>query len=65
MIFKGTPSTAIGITTDGSIYLEQYSTEFGKLVKVYITLDQFNNLETWVLRNKEEIEIAWNEGIEP
>ena len=52
------------ITKEGKIALEQNSIEFGERVYVYLTLEQFNSLESWVFKNKDEIESIWNGGVE-
>lgn len=64
MKFKTVQGFFVYMSDDGTIGIEQYSREFGKHIHVYLTLEQFDKLETWVLRNKEEIELAWNDGVE-
>lgn len=65
MIFKGSQAIQAGFTEDGLICLEQYSTEFGKSVSIFITLDQFKLIERYVMNWKEDISQAWNDGVEP
>ena len=65
MIFKGSKEIYAGYTDDGLIYLEQYSTEFGKTIRLFITLDQFKLLEKWVTRNECDIDNNWNGGVQP
>lgn len=64
MILK--PSLAVNASYDdnGYICIEQYSTEFGKLVTIKLTKDQFDLIENFVFKNKDEIELSWNEGID-
>jgi hypothetical protein len=52
------------ITKDGKIALKQDSLEYGKTVVIYLTLQQFDSLESWVFKNKDEIESTWNGGAE-
>ena len=51
-------------TVDGRIAISQDSFEYGKRVDVFLTLEQFNSLESWVFKNKDEIEADWNGGVE-
>lgn len=63
MIIKGSQIINTYLDCDGLIVLEQYSTEFGKPVTISITPEQFNIIENWVFKNKDEIELAWNDGV--
>jgi hypothetical protein len=64
MKFKDIEGFHVYATQGGKIAIVQNSFEFGRDVHVFLTLEQFDKLETWVLRNKEEIECAWNDGVE-
>jgi hypothetical protein len=64
MKFKDVEGFHVYATQGGKIAIVQNSFEFGRDVHVFLTLEQFDKLETWVLRNKEEIELAWNDGVE-
>ncbi len=64
MILKDTEALEIFITQHGRIALKQDSIEYGEPVNIYLTLDQFAKIEDWVFKNKEEIEIIWNDGIQ-
>jgi hypothetical protein len=64
MEFKNVEGFFVYPTESGKIAIKQYSHELRVNVEIYITLDQFNKLETWVLRNQDEIECAWNDGVE-
>jgi hypothetical protein len=52
------------MTQEGKIAIEQDSFEFGKHVHVYLTYDQFCQIENWVFKNRDAIVLAWNEGVE-
>jgi len=62
MRLKSVESVDVYITQEGKIALEQESLEFGERVYIYLTLEQFKSLDSWVFKNKDEIELAWNEG---
>jgi hypothetical protein len=64
MKLKGTQSVRVDFTEAGTIVLEQLCDITNEFIYIYLTLEQFDSLETWVLRNKEEIECAWNDGVE-
>jgi hypothetical protein len=64
MKFKDVEGFFVYLTQGGKIAIRQNSFEFGKDVHVFLTLDQFSKLETWVLRNQDEIECLWNDGVE-
>jgi uncharacterized radical SAM superfamily Fe-S cluster-containing enzyme len=64
MKLKDTEALEIFISQHGRIVLRQDCPEDGGIVNIYLTLDQFAKIEDWVFKNKEEIEIIWNDGIE-
>jgi hypothetical protein len=64
MKFKDIEGFFVYPTESGKIAIKQYSFAHEMNVEIYLTLDQFDKLETWVLRNKEEIQCAWNDGVE-
>ncbi len=64
MELKAIKATSVTITTDGKINIEQWSNLLERPVEIQLTLEQFNNIETFVFKNKDEIELAWNEGVE-
>jgi hypothetical protein len=64
MELKGIAPVEVFTTNGGRIEIKQNSIEFGKPVSIFITLDQFSKIEHWVFKNKDEIELAWNEGVE-
>ena len=64
MIIKGSQIINTYLDCYGLIVLEQYSTEFGMKVIISITPEQFNAIENWVFKNRDDIELAWNEGVE-
>lgn len=64
MELKGTEAVEVFITVGGKIGIRQDAIEFGEPVCVFITLDQFAAIENWVFKNKDEIDLAWNNGVE-
>ena len=64
MELKGTEAVEVFITVGGKIGIRQDAIEFGEPVCVFITLDQFATIENWVFKNKDEIDLAWNNGVE-
>ena len=63
MKFKDVDPIEVIITTNGKIGIRQDSNDYDSDC-VFITLDQFAKIENWVFKNKDEIELAWNEGVE-
>ena len=61
---KGVDAVHADMTVSGKICIEQWSHEFGETVCIYLTLDQFREIEHWVDRNEVDIEEAWNSGVE-
>jgi len=64
MKFKETKLTDVGIASDGKIYIEQFDADCEGPTYVFLSLDQFNKIEGWVFKNRDEIELAWNGGVE-
>ncbi len=64
MELKGIEAVEVFITVGGKIAIRQDAIEFGEPVCVFITLDQFSKIEHWVFKNKDEIELTWNDGVE-
>ena len=64
MKLKEIESTDVIITTNGKIGLRQYCLEHGDAVCLFITLDQFKQIENGIFKNKDEIELLWNVGVE-
>lgn len=64
MKFKSAEGFTVFLNKEGKIAIEQESFEFGKTVHVYLTLDQFYAIGHWVLENKDDIELVWNDGVE-
>jgi len=64
MELKGTEAVEVFITVGGKIGIRQDAIEFGEPVVVFITLDQFAAIENWVFKNKDEIDLTWNNGVE-
>lgn len=63
MKLKEIEAIEIFITVGGRIAIKQQSIDCGD-VYVFLTLDQFEIVKDWVANNKQEIELAWNNGIE-
>lgn len=64
MELKGIEAVEVFITIGGKIGIRQDSIEFGEPVVVFLSLDQFAAIENWVFKNKDEIDLAWNNGVE-
>lgn len=64
MQIKGTESIHVSFTAAGKIAIEQWSSEHGEPVCIYITLDQFKEIDRWADENYLEILEAWNGGVE-
>ena len=64
MELKHIEGAKIYITNEGKICIKQYSFEFGKNVYVYLTFDQFMDVASFVVENKDEIDSLWNNGVE-
>ena len=64
MELKGNESVEVFITNGGRIAIKQDSIEYGEPVCIFITRDQFSKIENWVFKNKDQIELLWNEGVE-
>lgn len=64
MNLKGTKAATLDWTSEGKIVIKQFSDDFEQPVSIFLTLEQFRAIENWVFRAKEEIEFAWNDGVE-
>jgi hypothetical protein len=64
MKLKSIEGFSVFINKEGKIGIEQESYEFGKPVHVYFTIEQFDGLSNWVWKNKDDIELVWNNGVE-
>jgi hypothetical protein len=64
MELKGIEAVEVFTTVGGKIAIKQDSIEFGEPVVVFLSLDQFAAIENWVFKNKDEIDLAWNNGVE-
>lgn len=63
MIFKYVDNIEVTITSDGKIAISENPNEYDFNV-VYITLDQFELIGKYILENINNIELAWNNGVE-
>ena len=64
MELKGIDYLEVFIACDGKIGIKQYDRLTGNDACIFFTLDQFAKIENFVFKNKDEIELAWNEGVE-
>ena len=64
MKFKNVEGFEVYLSQEGKITIVQDSFEFGKEVRVFLTLEQFRQIQQWVNGNQIDIEEAWNEGVE-
>ena len=63
MIIKESLGINIYFDKKGFVILRQYSEAFGTST-ICLTMDQLEKIEHWFFKNKDEIELAWNEGVE-
>jgi hypothetical protein len=64
MNLKSTKSANVSFNSQGKIVIEQWSDDFGKPVTIYLTSNQFEVIDDWVFKNRDEIESAWNNGVD-
>ena len=64
MKFKNVEGSEVYFSQEGKITIVQHSFEFGKEVRVFLTLKQFRQIQQWVDNNVIDIEKAWNNGVE-
>jgi hypothetical protein len=64
MNLKSTKSANVSFNSQGKIVIDQWSDDLNKLVTIYLTIDQLQQIDMWAFRYKEEIEAAWNDGVE-
>lgn len=64
MKLKEVDGVEVYITNNGRIALKQDSIEYGQPTVTFLTLNQFSVIEDWVFRNRDEIDLLWNDGIE-
>lgn len=63
MELKSVNSANVTFDNNGMIVIEQISESLEKVVAIYLTLSQIQEIDMWAYKNKEEIEAAWNSGI--
>jgi hypothetical protein len=64
MNLKGTKSANVSLNNQGKIVIEQWDDNLNHPVMIFLTLDQLEAIDTWVFRNKTDIELAWNNGVD-
>jgi hypothetical protein len=64
MELKFTRAATVDIERDGKICIQQWCDSTNSVVEIYLTLEQFNSIESWVFKNRDEIESRWNNGAE-
>jgi hypothetical protein len=64
MNIKGAKSLNVTINKQGKIVIEQWSDEFDRPEAIYLTINQFEAIDDWVFKNRDEIELAWNNGVD-
>jgi hypothetical protein len=64
MQLKGSDSIYVEYTESGVIAIEQWSHETRCPVTIYITVEQFRNIEKYVREHYLDILAAWNDGVE-
>lgn len=63
MELKNTKAVTVGIDPDGKICIQQYCEDIGSVVEIYLTPEQLNSIESWAFKNRDEIELKWNNGV--
>ena len=63
MKFKDIETAIVLVSPSGTISIEQYSPAHDEPVRIFLTLDQFKQIENWVFKNKDELELLWNDGV--
>jgi hypothetical protein len=64
MNLKSIKSANVSFNSQGKIVIEQWDDNLNHPVMIFLTLDQFEALDTWVFRNRADIELAWNSGVD-
>jgi hypothetical protein len=64
MVLKGVKGVHVSMTDIGTIAIEQWDELSDCPIVVYLTHEQFNAIENWVFKQKEEIQLAWNGGVD-
>jgi hypothetical protein len=64
MELKGAKSAHVDLNSQGKIVIDQWSDDLEQPVTIYLTHDQFMAIESWLFKNREDIELAWNGGVE-
>jgi hypothetical protein len=64
MKLKAISAASVSFTQDGRIAIEQWGDTYNEPVFVYLTLDQFRNIQQWVDDHQPDIEAAWNNGVD-
>jgi len=64
MNLKGTKSAHVDFTSEGKIVIEQWSDDLEQPVTIYLSYDQLAAIEGWAFKMKDDIELAWNDGVE-
>lgn len=64
MNLKGTKSAHVEINSEGKIVIEQWSDDLEQPVTIYLSYDQFLAIESWAFKMKDDLELAWNDGVE-
>jgi hypothetical protein len=63
MQLKSTKAVTVNVDSDGKICIQQYYEVTDSIVAIYLTPEQFNSIESWVFKNRDEIELNWNNGV--
>jgi len=63
MKLKSTQSANVDWDSEGNIIIEQWSDYLHMSVTITLTLEQIQAIENWVFKGRDEIEMAWNNGV--
>ena len=64
MKLKQSDYTVLQITEIGKISITQWSEENNDFVSIFLTLDQFHEIDGYIFKNRDEIQLKWNEGVQ-
>lgn len=64
MRLKPTQAVFFGFQTTGRIFIEQYDENHKDMARCYLSPEQFMAIQHWFFNNRDEINSAWNMGVE-
>jgi hypothetical protein len=64
MKLKSTEVVYFGHQKNGKIYIEQHSNDWGDMVHIYLSPEQFRAIKNWFYDFEDAIDDAWNMGVD-